>query len=64
MIGIYGVTAYAATQRRHEIGICLAFGAQRGDVIGLLLRQGMKLAGVRIVIGAPPLQACRLVSSP
>ena len=50
---LVGVMAYAVTQRRHEIGIRLALSAQRGDIIGLVLRQGMKLVVVGIVIGLP-----------
>jgi putative ABC transport system permease protein len=52
MLGIYSVTSYLATQRRREIGVRVALGAQRGDVIGLVLRQGGSLAMIGIVIGA------------
>jgi putative ABC transport system permease protein len=49
--GIYGVTAYAVTQRTHEFGIRMALGAQVGDVLKMILGQGMRLIGVGIVIG-------------
>jgi putative ABC transport system permease protein len=49
--GIYGVTAYAVTQRTHELGIRLALGAQVGDVLKMILGQGMAVIGVGLVLG-------------
>jgi putative ABC transport system permease protein len=52
MLGIYGVIAFAVTQRTQEIGIRMAMGAKTGDVLGLFLREGAVLAGTGILIGA------------
>ena len=50
-IGIYGVTAYMVSSRTREIGIRVALGAQRGDVVRMVLRQGMMLALAGMTIG-------------
>jgi predicted permease len=50
-IGIYGVTAYSVARRTREIGIRIAMGAQRGDIVGMVLRQGMSLVAAGSVLG-------------
>jgi putative ABC transport system permease protein len=50
-IGLYGVMAYAVVQRAQEIGIRIALGAQTGDVLKMVLRQGLKLTTLGLAIG-------------
>ncbi|PYT51417.1 MAG: ABC transporter permease [Acidobacteria bacterium] len=51
MIGIYGVMAYAVSQRTHEIGIRVALGAQRKNILRTILREGASLAVLGVAIG-------------
>jgi predicted permease len=50
-LGLYGVMAYAVAERRHEIGIRIALGARPGDVVGMIVRQGMALTLIGLAAG-------------
>jgi predicted permease len=62
VVGIYGVTAYAVGQRTQEIGLRLALGAQRTNILWMIARQGLMIVGIGLAIGlAITTAAARLV---
>jgi len=50
-VGIYGVMSHLVSQGAHDIGIRIALGAERGSILGMVLRQGMELTAAGIVLG-------------
>jgi putative ABC transport system permease protein len=50
-LGVYSVIAYTVSRQTHEIGIRMALGAARGDVLKMVLRMGLRLSAIGIVLG-------------
>jgi len=50
-VGLYGVMSHLVSQGTHDIGVLVALGAQPGNIIGLVVRQGMELAGIGVALG-------------
>ncbi len=50
-MGLYGMLSYLVTQSTHDIGVLVALGARPGDIIRLVVRQGMELAAIGILAG-------------
>ena len=63
-VGLYGITAYSVARRTSEIGLRMALGANRGNVLALVLRRALLLVGLGLAIGVPvALIAGRLMRS-
>jgi putative ABC transport system permease protein len=64
LVGVFSVMAYTVALRTHEIGVRVALGAQPGNVVAMVLRQGLRLLFFGILIGAlASLGLARLISS-
>jgi predicted permease len=50
-VGLYGVMSHLVTQGTHDIGVLVTLGARPGNIVGLVVRQGMALAGIGIILG-------------
>jgi len=62
--GVYGIVAYGVRQRVHEIGVRMALGARSGDVLGLILRQGLQTMFVGVATGvAGSFATARMIQS-
>ncbi|MCU1287094.1 MAG: hypothetical protein JWO13_3444 [Acidobacteriales bacterium] len=63
-VGVYGVMAYSVTQRTHDIGVRVALGAQRSDVLQIIMKQALRLAAIGLGLGIfGALVATRALSS-
>jgi ABC-type antimicrobial peptide transport system permease subunit len=63
-VGVYGVVAYGVSQQRREFALRMALGATRRDVLALVLRNGVRLVGAGVALGAAgALAAARLMGS-
>src|ERR1041385_5046741 len=51
LLGIFGVMSFGVSERTREMGIRMALGAQRGDVLRMVILQGMKVASIGVAIG-------------
>jgi predicted permease len=64
IVGVYGVLSYVVSQKTSEIGIRMALGAQRGDILRIILRKGLWIVGIGLALGIPAtLAAAHLLSS-
>jgi ABC-type antimicrobial peptide transport system permease subunit len=52
-VGLYGVTAYTVAQRTNEIGIRMALGANRGNVVGMVLQGAFRRVAIGLLLGLP-----------